>query len=136
MHITQGDYEGKAVIISWVTPDEPGPNSVQYGTSDNSYEFTAEGTVTNYTFYQYKSGYIHHCLLSDLKVTECSFMMDAKYSSYQTKHITSSWLKIATCSNFFYVSSLSLSSILTDGNNFSLTISHKFMIFYLNYKLT
>lgn len=76
MHITQGDYEGKAVIISWVTPDEPGPNTVQYGTSDKSYEFTAEGTVTNYTFYKYKSGYIHHCLVGDLKVTECSFMID------------------------------------------------------------
>lgn len=76
MHITQGDYEGKAVVISWVTPDEPEPNSVQYGTSDGSYEFTAEGAVTNYTFYKYKSGYIHHCLIADLKVTEYSFMSD------------------------------------------------------------
>lgn len=76
MHITQGDYEGKAVIISWVTPDEPGHNSVQYGTSDESYEFTAEGIVTNYTFYKYKSGYIHHCLVGDLKVIECSFTID------------------------------------------------------------
>ena len=76
MHITQGDYEGKAVIISWVTPDELEPNSVQYGTSEGGYEFTAEGAVTNYTFYKYKSGYIHHCLIADLKVTECSFLSD------------------------------------------------------------
>ncbi|XP_023530030.1 bifunctional purple acid phosphatase 26-like [Cucurbita pepo subsp. pepo] len=67
VHITQGDYEGKAVIVSWVTSDDPGHNSVHYGTSDENYEFTAEGTVTNYTFYKYKSGYIHHCHVGDLK---------------------------------------------------------------------
>ena len=76
MHITQGDYEGKAVIVSWVTSDDPGHNSVHYGTSDENYEFTAEGTVTNYTFYKYKSGYIHHCHVGDLKVTEYSFIID------------------------------------------------------------
>ncbi|KAI9117558.1 hypothetical protein K1719_011724 [Acacia pycnantha] len=67
VHITQGDYDGKAVIISWVTPDEPGPSKVQYGKSDNKYQFSAEGTVTNYTFYQYKSGYINHCLIEGLE---------------------------------------------------------------------
>ncbi|PQQ08621.1 Bifunctional purple acid phosphatase 26 [Prunus yedoensis var. nudiflora] len=67
VHITQGDYDGKAVIISWVTPDEPGPSKVQYGTSENGYKFSAEGIVTNYTFYEYKSGYIHHCLVDGLE---------------------------------------------------------------------
>lgn len=69
MHITQGDYDGKAIIISWVTTDEPGNSKVQYGTSKQKYDFTAEGTVTkNYTFYTYKSGYIHHCLVDGLEV--------------------------------------------------------------------
>ncbi|KAL5547747.1 hypothetical protein UlMin_002978 [Ulmus minor] len=67
VHITQGDYDGKAVIISWVTPDEPRSNIVHYGKSGNNYELTAKGTVTNYTFYEYKSGYIHHCLVGDLE---------------------------------------------------------------------
>ncbi|KAE7997684.1 hypothetical protein FH972_002294 [Carpinus fangiana] len=67
VHITQGDYDGKAVIISWVTADEPGPSKVQYGTSTTRYDFFAEGTVRNYTFYKYKSGYIHHCLIDGLK---------------------------------------------------------------------
>jgi hypothetical protein len=67
VHITQGDYDGKAVIISWVTT-EPGNSKVQYGTSKEKYDFTAEGTVTNYTFYNYKSGYIHHCLVDGLEV--------------------------------------------------------------------
>ncbi|XP_050212903.1 bifunctional purple acid phosphatase 26-like [Mercurialis annua] len=67
VHITQGDYDGKGVIVSWVTPDEPGSNKVQYGVSEKDYDFTAQGTVKNYSFYQYKSGYIHQCLLRDLE---------------------------------------------------------------------
>ncbi|CAI0388633.1 unnamed protein product [Linum tenue] len=73
VHITQGDYEGKAVIISWVTPDEPGSLKVQYGKSEKKYDLTAEGTVSNYSFYKYKSGYIHECLLDGLEmVTDLS----------------------------------------------------------------
>lgn len=68
MHITQGDYDGKAVIVSWVTPDEPGTRHVQYGTSKDKFKTSAEGTVANYTFYNYKSGYIHHCLIEGLEV--------------------------------------------------------------------
>lgn len=68
MRITQGDYDGKAVIISWVTPDEMGSSRVQYGILEKKYDSSAEGTVTNYTFYKYKSGYIHHCLVDDLEV--------------------------------------------------------------------
>ncbi|XP_010557615.1 PREDICTED: bifunctional purple acid phosphatase 26 [Tarenaya hassleriana] len=67
VHITQGDYDGKAVIVSWVTPDEPGSSKVQYGTVQGQYDFTAEGTYTNYTFYKYKSGYIHQCLVAGLE---------------------------------------------------------------------
>lgn len=67
VRITQGDYDGKAVIISWVTTDEPGPSKVQYGTSQKGYDLTAEGSTTSYTFYKYKSGYIHHCLIDGLQ---------------------------------------------------------------------
>ncbi|KAI3894481.1 hypothetical protein MKX03_013812 [Papaver bracteatum] len=67
VHITQGDYDGKAVIVSWVTTEIPGPSKVQYGKSEHQYQWSAEGTITNYTFYQYKSGYIHHCLVDGLE---------------------------------------------------------------------
>ncbi|XP_057509902.1 bifunctional purple acid phosphatase 26-like [Actinidia eriantha] len=67
VHVTQGDYDGKAMLISWVTAEAPGSNSVHYGKSENKYEFTAEGTITNYTFYKYESGFIHHCLVDDLE---------------------------------------------------------------------
>ncbi|GMH07033.1 hypothetical protein Nepgr_008873 [Nepenthes gracilis] len=67
VHITQGDYDGKAVIVSWVTPDRPGASQIWYGRSKEKYEFSAEGYVTNYTFYKYNSGYIHHCLINDLE---------------------------------------------------------------------
>ncbi|GMJ15648.1 purple acid phosphatase 26, phosphatase-under producer 3, PURPLE ACID PHOSPHATASE 26 [Hibiscus trionum] len=67
VHMTQGNYDGNAVIISWVTVDEPGLSKLQYGTSDKKYKFTAQGKMTNYTFYEYKSGYIHHVLVDGLK---------------------------------------------------------------------
>ncbi|CAM8960177.1 unnamed protein product [Rhodiola kirilowii] len=67
VRITQGDYEGKAVLISWVTPDEPGQSIVQYGTSEKSYDRAAGGSMLNYTFYKYQSGYIHHCLVDGLE---------------------------------------------------------------------
>ncbi|KAF3786498.1 Bifunctional purple acid phosphatase 26 [Nymphaea thermarum] len=67
VHITQGDYDGRAVIISWVTPNEPGSSKVFYGNSKHEYNHHAEGTFTNYTFYNYKSGYIHHCTVNDLE---------------------------------------------------------------------
>uniref|UniRef100_A0A453T6S8 Purple acid phosphatase n=2 Tax=Aegilops tauschii subsp. strangulata TaxID=200361 RepID=A0A453T6S8_AEGTS len=67
VHITQGDYDGKAVIISWVTPSEPAPTQVFYSKEENRYDQKAQGTMTNYTFYDYKSGYIHHCLVEGLE---------------------------------------------------------------------
>ncbi|KAH6779283.1 purple acid phosphatase 26 [Perilla frutescens var. hirtella] len=82
VHITQGDYDGKAVIISWITADEPGSNKVRYGLSDGKYWFSAEGTLQNYTFYNYKSGYIHSCLVDDLqrlKIGVSVLQYDTKY---------------------------------------------------------
>lgn len=67
VHITQGDYDGKSVIISWVTESEPGTSEVWYGTVEHEFEHKAEGKNTNYTFYNYKSGYIHHCLVDGLE---------------------------------------------------------------------
>lgn len=67
VHITQGDYDGKAVIISWVTASEPAPSEVFYSKEENRYDQKAVGEMTNYTFYDYKSGYIHHCLVDGLE---------------------------------------------------------------------
>lgn len=67
VHITQGNYDGNAVIVSWLTTNEPGLSKVQYGTSEKKYDFSADGKMTNYTFYNYKSGYIHHCLVDGLE---------------------------------------------------------------------
>ncbi|CAI0388634.1 unnamed protein product [Linum tenue] len=101
VHITQGDYEGKAVIISWVTPDEPGSLKVQYGKSEKKYDLTAEGTVSNYSFYKYKSGYIHECLLDGLETLQhymqsgadaVLFVGDLSYSDrYQYNDVGIRW---------------------------------------------
>lgn len=68
VHITQGDYDGKAVIISWVTALEPTRSEVFYGKQEKRYDRKAKGRMTNYTFYNYRSGYIHHCLVDGLEV--------------------------------------------------------------------
>ncbi|XP_047093607.1 purple acid phosphatase 2-like [Lolium rigidum] len=67
VHITQGDHDGKAMIISWVTTIEPGSSTVLYGTSEDNLNHSAKGKLTQYTFYNYTSGYIHHCTIKKLK---------------------------------------------------------------------
>lgn len=67
VHITQGDTVGKAIIVSWITPSEPGSKRVYYGQEKGMYKQYAEGTVSKYTFYNYTSGFIHHCTIKNLK---------------------------------------------------------------------
>ncbi|XP_044509142.1 purple acid phosphatase 2-like [Mangifera indica] len=67
VHITQGDHEGKGVIVSWVTQDEPGSNSVVYWSENSKEDKTAKGKVYTYKFYNYTSGYIHHCTIRHLE---------------------------------------------------------------------
>jgi hypothetical protein len=67
VHITQGNHDGTAMIISWVTTIEPGSSTVLYGTSEDNLNFSADGKHTQYTFYNYTSGYIHHCTIKKLE---------------------------------------------------------------------
>ncbi|GMI82562.1 purple acid phosphatase 12, PURPLE ACID PHOSPHATASE 12 [Hibiscus trionum] len=67
VHITQGDRMGKAVIVSWVTPDEPGSNSVRYWAENSKFNNTAQAIVLTYNYFNYTSGYIHHCTIKDLE---------------------------------------------------------------------
>ena len=73
VHITQGDHEGKAVIVSWVTPNEAGSNKVLYWSENSKLKKHAFGKVYTYKFYNYTSGYIHHCTISNLKVQIIQF---------------------------------------------------------------
>uniref|UniRef100_A0A7N0T493 Purple acid phosphatase n=1 Tax=Kalanchoe fedtschenkoi TaxID=63787 RepID=A0A7N0T493_KALFE len=66
VHITQGDYEGKGMIVSWVTQDEAGSSTVTYWTETGKKK-VANGRITTYKYYTYKSGYIHHCTLKNLQ---------------------------------------------------------------------
>lgn len=71
VHITQGDHVGKAVIVSWVTPLEPGSKRVHYWSEkDNKKKHSEDTVVTSYKYYNYTSGYIHHCLIKDLEVSD------------------------------------------------------------------
>ncbi|XP_027341385.1 purple acid phosphatase-like [Abrus precatorius] len=66
VHITQGDHVGKAMIVSWVTMDEPGKSVVRYW-SENSTHKEAKGNYVTYRYFNYSSGFIHHCTLRDLE---------------------------------------------------------------------
>lgn len=48
--------------------EEPGSNTVIYGTEESQFRFKAEGRITKYKFYNYTSGYIHHCTIKKLEV--------------------------------------------------------------------
>ncbi|XP_047981946.1 purple acid phosphatase 2-like [Salvia hispanica] len=67
VHITQGDHEGRGVIVSWVTPDEAGSTSVLYWAENSQHKKTVNGDVVRYKYYNYTSGYIHHCTINDLE---------------------------------------------------------------------
>ncbi|KAE9447282.1 hypothetical protein C3L33_20794, partial [Rhododendron williamsianum] len=68
VHITQGDHVGKGMIVSWVTMDEPGSSTVLYWSENSKLKNKAKGNVVTYKFYNYTSGYIHHCTITNLKV--------------------------------------------------------------------
>ncbi|KAI5078548.1 hypothetical protein GOP47_0006219 [Adiantum capillus-veneris] len=67
VHLTQGDAVGKAIIVTWITPSEPGSNRVYYGKKKGMYPEFAEGSVLQYKFYNYTSGFIHHCTIENLE---------------------------------------------------------------------
>lgn len=67
VHITQGDLEGKSVIISWVTPEKPGSNRVVYWAENSPIRNKAEGSVVSYKYFNYTSGFIHHCTIENLE---------------------------------------------------------------------
>ncbi|KAG6774671.1 hypothetical protein POTOM_022033 [Populus tomentosa] len=67
VHITQGDHEGKGVIVSWVTPDERGSKTVLYWAENSELKNSADGFILKYRYFNYTSGYIHHCTIKDLE---------------------------------------------------------------------
>lgn len=56
------------MIVSWVTVDEPGSNTVLYWSENSKDKKEAEGKLTKYKFSNYTSGYIHHCTIKKLEV--------------------------------------------------------------------
>ncbi|KAH6812336.1 purple acid phosphatase 12 [Perilla frutescens var. frutescens] len=67
VHITQGDREGRGVIVSWITPDEEGSTSVLYWAENSQIKKTEWGSVVRYKYYNYSSGFIHHCTINNLE---------------------------------------------------------------------
>lgn len=76
VHITQGDLDGRGVIISWVTPLKRHPSTVAiweaHSHSQNNHNHNHRKIIhaktTSYEYYNYTSGYIHHATVKNLKV--------------------------------------------------------------------
>ncbi|KAL8267651.1 hypothetical protein R6Q59_001449 [Mikania micrantha] len=75
VHITQGDYSGRSMLVSWVTPLEEHPKYVIYWeVADKKLKgmnrprrCRARSKTTTYRYYNYTSGYIHHATINRLK---------------------------------------------------------------------
>ncbi|CAA7035759.1 unnamed protein product [Microthlaspi erraticum] len=72
VHITQGDHNGQAMIISWVTPlNLAGTNVVTYWIAGNGTDVPAKkkahGSTSSYRFYDYASGFLHHANVKGLE---------------------------------------------------------------------
>jgi hypothetical protein len=108
IHIAQG-LTPLSMTISWLTPDNCLTN-VAYGLDNNNMENIVYGSSSYYEFYYkktgiqnyYKSGYIHHVLLTDLEPSseyyyECGdFINDIKSEilSFKTAPMSGSDTKI------------------------------------------
>ncbi|XP_051137438.1 purple acid phosphatase 5-like [Andrographis paniculata] len=70
VHITQGDHDGRSMIISWVTPVHPSPNAVTYWEAEGGHRHKSHksnAVTTTYRYYNYTSGFIHHATTRKLK---------------------------------------------------------------------
>ncbi|XP_061350346.1 purple acid phosphatase-like, partial [Gastrolobium bilobum] len=67
VHLTQGDQLGRAMIVSWVTEDEPGLSVVHYWSENTPHKLVAQGRYVTYRYFNYASGFIHHCTLKNLE---------------------------------------------------------------------
>lgn len=73
VHITQGDHDGKGVIITWVTLYDRQPNLVTYWEANTTTKQMVQAKITNYKYYTYESGFIHHATIHGLKVSIWGF---------------------------------------------------------------
>lgn len=72
VHLTQGDHNGRGMIISWVTPlNLDGSNVVTYWIASNGSDIKRrkkKASTSSYKFYDYSSGFLHHATIKNLEV--------------------------------------------------------------------
>ncbi|XP_050205393.1 purple acid phosphatase 5-like [Mercurialis annua] len=69
VHITQGDHDGRSVIVSWITPAQQEPHTVTFWPEGGKHKHvhTARASTKFYRYYDYTSGFIHHATLKHLE---------------------------------------------------------------------
>ena len=71
VHITQGDYNGRAMIISWVTFANVSDSILYSLANEDTKHENTNVNITMYKFGNYTSGFIHHCIIQGLMVCIC-----------------------------------------------------------------
>ncbi|KAB1202881.1 Purple acid phosphatase 6 [Morella rubra] len=69
VHITQGDHDGRGVIVSWVTPAKRHPSVVTYWAEGDEHKEKqkAHSKINSYRYFTYTSGFIHHATINGLE---------------------------------------------------------------------
>ncbi|XP_030506824.1 purple acid phosphatase 2 [Cannabis sativa] len=67
MHYLKRDHVGEGVIVSWITPNEPGSSTLLYWSEKSHLNYSAQGIFITYSYFNYTSGYLHHCTIDDLE---------------------------------------------------------------------
>lgn len=75
------------MIVSWVYPFKGGSKRVHYQNENNGQKKHADAKVVKYKWYNYTSGYIHHCTIKNLEVTQIiiTFTVNSIRKPYKTK---------------------------------------------------
>lgn len=89
------------MIISWVTVDEPGSNIILYWRSKSKHKFQKKGIVTSYKFFNYTSGYIHHCTIKHLEV--CSISSPVHMFTLSSCFADKGFMCIGTYFQFYFL---------------------------------
>ncbi|GAU34927.1 hypothetical protein TSUD_312580, partial [Trifolium subterraneum] len=88
VHITQGDHEGKGVIISWITPDEAGSSTVNYWAEGTEFKLQAHGDLGQ----TYNSNTtLTHYELSPAKGQTMLYVGDLSYANDYPFHDNTRW---------------------------------------------
>lgn len=118
------------MIVSWITPSEPGSNTVLYWKANTTNKYKAEGIVTSYKFINYTSGHIHHCTIKDLEVLHA--FLESSFRSVLSSKLVPLIPAVGLMSTYAAFVSTKFELISIGHKNMKDKINH-FFFFFMKY---